>query len=113
MLHNGNIGFFNHNTTHADEKARNSDVVITMVPNSPNVRAAVLGGNGVLEGAKEGLYIIDKKRSRRIGRSGGSLLPFLFFAAFEEMEDLCGSHAFQAEVLCVAAFRVEIPLIDC
>ena len=39
--------------------ARNSDVVITMVPNSPNVRAAVLGENGVLEGAKEGLDIID------------------------------------------------------
>lgn len=39
--------------------ARNSDVVITMVPNSPNVREAVLGENGVLEGAKEGLDIID------------------------------------------------------
>ena len=39
--------------------ARNSDVVITMVPNSPNVREAVLGEKGVLEGAKEGLDIID------------------------------------------------------
>ena len=39
--------------------ARNSDVVITMVPNSPNVREAVLGEKGVLEGAREGLDIID------------------------------------------------------
>ena len=35
------------------------DVVITMVPNSPHVRAAVLGENGVVEGAKEGLVVID------------------------------------------------------
>lgn len=41
------------------EVAANSDVVITMVPNSPNVRDAVLGKNGILEGAKEGLDIID------------------------------------------------------
>ena len=35
------------------------DVVITMVPNSPHVRAAVLGKDGVAEGAHEGLDIID------------------------------------------------------
>lgn len=39
--------------------AANSDVVFTMVPNSPQVREAVLGANGILEGAKEGLTIID------------------------------------------------------
>lgn len=39
--------------------ASKSEVVITMVPNSPHVRAAVLGEKGVLEGAKEGLTIID------------------------------------------------------
>lgn len=39
--------------------ASKSDVVITMVPNSPHVRAAVLGAAGVLEGAKPGLDIID------------------------------------------------------
>ena len=39
--------------------ASESDVVITMVPNSPHVRAAVLGKDGVLEGAKKGLDIID------------------------------------------------------
>ena len=35
--------------------ASKSDIVITMVPNSPYVKAAVLGAGGVLEGAKEGL----------------------------------------------------------
>ncbi len=39
--------------------AANSDVVLIMVPNSPNVRAAVLGEGGVVEGAKPGLDIID------------------------------------------------------
>lgn len=44
--------------SNADVAAR-SDVVITMVPNSPHVRAAVLGENGVLQGAKAGLDVID------------------------------------------------------
>ncbi|HHT24049.1 MAG TPA: 2-hydroxy-3-oxopropionate reductase [Clostridiaceae bacterium] len=39
--------------------AEQSEVVITMVPNSPHVKEAILGENGVLEGAKEGLIIID------------------------------------------------------
>ena len=39
--------------------AANSDVVVVMVPNSPHVRAAVLGEGGVVEGAHEGLDIID------------------------------------------------------
>ena len=39
--------------------AAQSDVVITMVPNSPHVRAAVLGENGVAEGAKPGTVLID------------------------------------------------------
>ena len=39
--------------------ASKSEVVITIVPNSPHVRAAVLGEKGVLEGAKPGLTIID------------------------------------------------------
>jgi 2-hydroxy-3-oxopropionate reductase len=41
------------------ELASQVDVVITMVPNSPHVRAAVLGENGVAEGAKPGLTLID------------------------------------------------------
>lgn len=41
------------------EVAEKSEVVITMLPNSPHVRAAVLGDGGVLEGAKSGLVLID------------------------------------------------------
>ncbi len=43
----------------AREVAQRSDVVITMLPNSPDVEAVVLGKAGILEGAKEGLIIID------------------------------------------------------
>ena len=39
--------------------AKECDTVITMVPNSPHVRAAVLGENGVADGAKEGTVVID------------------------------------------------------
>ncbi len=41
------------------ELASKADVVITMVPNSPHVREAVLGANGVAEGAKPGTVLID------------------------------------------------------
>lgn len=41
------------------EVAENSDVVITMVPNSPEVEEVVLGPNGVLEGARAGAVVID------------------------------------------------------
>lgn len=36
-----------------------SEVVITMLPNSPDVKDAVLGENGVLDGAKPGTILID------------------------------------------------------
>ena len=39
--------------------AQKTDVVITMLPNSPHVKAAVIGPNGVLEGAKPGMIIVD------------------------------------------------------
>ena len=39
--------------------AKECGVIITMVPNSPHVRAAVLGENGVAEGAKPGTVLID------------------------------------------------------
>ncbi len=33
--------------------------VITMVPNSPHVKAAILGPNGVMEGARAGSLVVD------------------------------------------------------
>ena len=39
--------------------AESNDVVVTMLPNGPDVREAVLGRNGVLEGAQSGLLLID------------------------------------------------------
>src|SRR6266550_314860 len=36
-----------------------SDIVITMLPNSPQVEEVVAGPNGILEGARKGLIIID------------------------------------------------------
>src|ERR1700730_18297688 len=41
------------------EVAEQSDVVITMLPDSPDVEAVVLGGDGILAGAHEGLLVID------------------------------------------------------
>jgi 2-hydroxy-3-oxopropionate reductase len=41
------------------EVAEKSEIVITMLPNSPDVKEAVLGKNGVLEGAKPGIILID------------------------------------------------------
>ena len=34
-------------------------LIITMVPNSPHVKAAILGPNGVMEGAKAGSLVVD------------------------------------------------------
>ena len=39
--------------------AAHSEVIITMQPNSPQVREAVLGADGVLDGAKSGTILID------------------------------------------------------
>ncbi|WP_316243048.1 2-hydroxy-3-oxopropionate reductase [Anaerostipes hadrus] len=39
--------------------AKNVEVVITMVPNSPNVRAALLDENGIIDGATKDTVIID------------------------------------------------------
>ena len=41
------------------EVAQRSDVVITMLPDSPDVRAVILDGGGVLEGVRPGMTIID------------------------------------------------------
>ncbi|HYZ06618.1 MAG TPA: 2-hydroxy-3-oxopropionate reductase [Rubrobacter sp.] len=41
------------------EVAENSDIVVTMLPDSPDVRNVVAGEDGVLEGIKEGVLLVD------------------------------------------------------
>jgi 2-hydroxy-3-oxopropionate reductase len=43
----------------AAEVASRSDLVITMLPNSPHVKTVVLGKGGVIEGAKPGQIVVD------------------------------------------------------
>lgn len=56
----------------AAETAGRVDVVITMLPNSPDVELAYLGAGGILEGARRGLTCIDMSTidpgtTRRVG----------------------------------------------
>jgi 2-hydroxy-3-oxopropionate reductase len=39
--------------------AENSDMVFTMLPNSPQVKEVVLGENGVIEGVRKGQILVD------------------------------------------------------
>ena len=39
--------------------AAQSDIIITMLPNSPHVKEAVMGEDGVLEGARPGAILVD------------------------------------------------------
>jgi 2-hydroxy-3-oxopropionate reductase len=41
------------------DTAAQSDLIITMLPDGPDVEAAVLGAGGVLEGAREGSVVVD------------------------------------------------------
>ena len=41
------------------EVAERSDVVITMLPDSPDVEAVILGEDGVIAGVREGMLVID------------------------------------------------------
>jgi 2-hydroxy-3-oxopropionate reductase len=41
------------------EVASKSDIIITMLPNSPNVKDAILGEAGVIEGVKSGALVVD------------------------------------------------------
>ncbi len=41
------------------EVAENSDIIVTMLPDSPDVRNVVAGEDGVLEGIKEGVLLVD------------------------------------------------------
>jgi 2-hydroxy-3-oxopropionate reductase len=43
----------------AREVAAKSDIIITMLPNSPHVKEAVLGKDGVIDGATSGKIVID------------------------------------------------------
>ena len=43
----------------AKDVAAAVDIVITMLPDGPDVEAAVLGENGILEGAKSGSAVVD------------------------------------------------------
>jgi 2-hydroxy-3-oxopropionate reductase len=67
----------------AKEVAAASEAVITMLPNSPEVKEAVLGKDGVLEGAKPGTILVDmssiaplaaREISRRAGEKGVPML---------------------------------------
>ena len=48
-----------HSANTPAEVAKVSDVVITMVPNSPQVREVALSEGGIIEGATEGLIVVD------------------------------------------------------
>nr|AGS53926.1 2-hydroxy-3-oxopropionate reductase [uncultured bacterium contig00087] len=41
------------------EVASKSDIIITMLPNSPHVKEAILGESGVIEGLKAGSIVVD------------------------------------------------------
>ena len=41
------------------EVAEKSDIIITMLPNSPQVKEVLLGADGVVDGAKPGTIVID------------------------------------------------------
>lgn len=65
------------------EVARRSDIVITIVGDAPDVEEVALGANGVIEGAHEGLVLIDMttqspKATRRIaGKLAGAGIEML------------------------------------
>jgi len=56
------------------EIAEQSDVLITMLPNSPEVEQVALGPNGIIEGARRGLAFVDMSTisplvSQKIGKA--------------------------------------------
>jgi 2-hydroxy-3-oxopropionate reductase len=63
--------------------AREADVVITMVPDTPDVEKVISGQNGVLEGLRRGAIVIDmstispdvtRKLAEAIAAKGGAML---------------------------------------
>nr|WP_198947008.1 2-hydroxy-3-oxopropionate reductase [Marispirochaeta aestuarii] len=45
--------------TSAADVAGKTDIIITMLPNSPHVKAVCLGEGGIIEGAKSGSIVVD------------------------------------------------------
>jgi len=45
--------------TSPKDVAAKTDVIITMVPNSPQVKEVVLGADGIIDGAKAGAIVVD------------------------------------------------------
>lgn len=39
--------------------AENSDIILTMLPNSPEVKEVVMGANGIIEGVRKGQILVD------------------------------------------------------
>ncbi len=63
--------------------AQKTDLIITMLPNSPHVKEAVLGKNGVAEGIKAGTILVDmssiaplasKEIAEELKKAGGIML---------------------------------------
>jgi 2-hydroxy-3-oxopropionate reductase len=68
---------------HPSDVARRSTVVITMVPDTPDVESVVTGSGGVLEGLQAGAVLIDmssispvatKRLAAEVARRGGTML---------------------------------------
>ena len=45
--------------TSPKDVTENSEIILTMLPNSPQVKEVVLGENGIIEGVREGQILID------------------------------------------------------
>ncbi len=67
----------------AKEVAQNSEIIITMLPNSPHVKTVILGENGVLEGMKPGTIVVDMSSidptvsieiEKEVAKKGGFML---------------------------------------
>jgi len=67
----------------SQDVASHSEVIITMLPNSPEVKAAVLGEKGVIDGAKPGMIVVDmssispivsKEISKKLQQKGVAML---------------------------------------
>ena len=56
------------------EIAKECDVIITMLPNSPHVRSVALGENGIVEGAHEGDPVESKKIGAELAKKGIEML---------------------------------------